>query len=419
MEANVFDDIFFTHTAERYRAAPLVKQRERYLVHLKATGARRSTLRKCANDQLSLVRLLDLKDGDRLSQSRIEAAAVLWAQPSGRRCDQAASRKTHDRFVSHSVRWLGFLGWLDKGGGGRHPHDAEVSAFERWMREERGLSAETIHDYCRAADRFFLWLAGRNKPLVAVEMTDIDDAVAAEHGRGAWGRRTRHDYAQRLRAFFLFAETRGWCRAGVAAGIMAPRFMADETVPKGLPREDVVRLLASVGGDRPVDKRDRAILMLFIGYGLRTGEVGGLRLDDLDWENAMLRVRCPKPGRTHLWPLSQGVGHNILRYIREARPSGFGRSLFFTMHAPIRPLDRKALGKMVRDRLAGIGVVTGRRGAHALRHAAAQHLLDQGTSMKVIGDFLGHRDPSSTTIYAKVDLAALREVAALDLEGLA
>ena len=60
----MFDDIFFTHTAERYRAAPLVKQRERYLVHLKATGARRSTLRKCANDQLSLVRLLDLKDGD-------------------------------------------------------------------------------------------------------------------------------------------------------------------------------------------------------------------------------------------------------------------------------------------------------------------------------------------------------------------
>jgi integrase/recombinase XerD len=57
MEAEMFDDIFFAHTAGRYRAAPLVEQRERYLVHLKATGARRSTLRKCATDQLSLVRL--------------------------------------------------------------------------------------------------------------------------------------------------------------------------------------------------------------------------------------------------------------------------------------------------------------------------------------------------------------------------
>ena len=415
----MFDDIFFTHTAERYRAAPLVKQRERYLVHLKATGARRSTLRKCANDQLSLVRLLNLEDGGRVSRSQIEAAAVLWAQPRGRRCDRTASPKTRDHFVIHGVRWLAFLGWLDERDDGRHPHDAEVQAFARWLREERGLSDATVQSYRAAADHFFGQLAAKGVRLSAVGMTDIDDAVAVEHGRGAWGRRTRHDYAQRLRAFFLFAETRGWCRAGLAAGIVAPRFMADETVPKGLRREDVVRLLASVGGDRAVDKRDRAILMLFIGYGLRTGEVGGLRLDDLDWENSMLRVRCPKPGRTHLWPLSQGVGHAILRYIREARPSGFGRSLFFTMHAPIRPLDRKALGKMVRDRLAGIGVVTGRRGAHAFRHAAAQYLLDQGASMKVIGDFLGHRDPSSTTIYAKVDLAALREVAALDLEGLA
>ena len=238
----------------------------------------------------------------------------------------------------------------------RHPHDAEVLRLRSGGCARNAVStAATVHDYCRAADRFFLWLAGRGTPLVAVGMTDIDDVIAEEHTRGAWGRRTRHDYAQRLRAFFLFAETRGWCRAGLAAGIVAPRFMADETVPKGLRREDVVRLLASVGSDRPVDKRDRAILMLFIGYGLRTGEVGGLRLDDLDWENAMLRVRCPKPGRTDLWPLSQGVGHAILRYIREARPSGFGRNLFFTTHAPIRPLDRKALGKMIRDRLAGTG----------------------------------------------------------------
>jgi integrase/recombinase XerD len=64
MEANMFDDIFFPHTAERYREAPLLEQRERDLVHLKATGARQSTLRKCANDQPSLVRLLDLKNGE-------------------------------------------------------------------------------------------------------------------------------------------------------------------------------------------------------------------------------------------------------------------------------------------------------------------------------------------------------------------
>lgn len=415
----MFEAIFFPRTAERYRTAPLPEPRARYLRHLNELGARRTTLRKSANDQLSLVRLLDLREGDRVSIPQIEAAAAIWALPKGHRYARAASPKARTLFVSRGIQWLRFLGWLDEPEHEHYPHHAGIAIFERWLRQERGLSTATIQDYCRAADHFFCRLAEKGVPLNAVWMTDIDDVLAAEHKRGVWKRRTIHDYAQRLRAFFLFAEARGWCRAGLAAGIMAPRFMADETVPKGITRDDALRLVASVREDRPVDKRDRAILMLFVTYGLRAGEVAGLRLDDLDWENEVIRVRCPKPGRTHVWPLSPDVGDAILRYIREARPTGLGRSIFFTSHAPIRPVGRKTLGKIVRDRLAGIGIVTGRRGTHALRHSAAQHLLDQGMSMKVIGDFLGHRAPSSTAIYAKVNLAALREVAALDLEGLA
>ena len=415
----MFEEIFFPKTAGKYRAAPLVEQRERYLVHLEGLGSTRTTLRKCASDQLSFVRLLNLQEEDRVSSHRLEAAATNWSRPKGRRCSRSASPKARARFVGRGIEWLRFLGWLDEPEHKPHPHQAEIVIFESWLCQERGLSRATIRDYCHAANRFIFWLAGKGVPLSAVRMTDIDDVIAAEHNRGAWSRRTIHDYAQRLRAFFRFAEAHGWCAPGLAAGIMAPRFLMDEAVPKGLRREDVLRLLASVQGNRPIDKRDRAILMLFVAYGLRAGEVGGLRLDDLDWEGEILRVRCPKPGRVHSWPLSHEAGHAILRYIREARPSGFGRVLFFTSRAPIRPLDRKSLCKIVHDRLAGIGIVSGRRGPHALRHAAAQHLLDQGMSMKVIGDFLGHRDPSSTAIYAKVNLAALREVSALDLEGLA
>ena len=77
--------------------------------------------------------------------------------------------------------------------------------------------------------------------------------------------------------------------------------------------------MATTDGDRLVDKRDRAILMLFIAYGLRAGEVGGLRLDDLDWENEMLQVRCPKPGRTHTYPLSRGVGDAIRGFWSEVQ----------------------------------------------------------------------------------------------------
>ena len=82
----------------------------------------------------------------------------------------------------------------------------------------------------------------------------------------------------------------------------------------------------------------------------------------------MLRVRCPKPGRIHSYPLSRGVGEAILRYIREVRPSGFGRTLFFT-HVRADPAARAAsLGKIVRERLDRLGIVAGKRGTHALRH---------------------------------------------------
>ena len=371
----MFEELFVIPAfVKKYQTAPLAEQRAHYLRCLQRLGARRSTLRRAANAQLSLIRLLDLQEGSTVTVLQVEAAAAIWARPKERRCKRAASLKVYERFVSFGIQWLRFLGWLDEPVTSCHPHHAEATIFEGWLRAERGLSEATIQSYRRAADHFFIWLAERGITLSILRMVDVDAAIMAERKRGCWNRRTIHDYAQRLKAFFIFAEARGWCRSGLAAGIMVPGFMADETIPKGLPREDVLRLLASVQGDRPVDKRDRAVLMLFIAYGLRAGEVAGLQLDDLDWENERLRVRCPKPGRTHLWPLTQSVGQAILSYVRNARPTGFGRSLFFTSCAPIRPLDRKSLSGIVASRLANIGIIAGRRGPHALRHAAAQHL---------------------------------------------
>ncbi len=413
----MFEEIFLPPAAAKHRNAPLADLRSGYLLQLKAGGAQRSTLRKHANAHLNLVRLLDPRDGNRISLNDIETAARLWANPEGRRSDRKATSKAKQRFISHCADLLHHLGWIESDGA-IQSFATELTVDDTGLRKERGRSPETVHGYCRTADHFLTRIAVRGVLISALAMADIDDIIGDEHRRGVWSRRTLHDYAQRLRAFIAFAEKRQWCCPGLAAGIVAPGYRADEVLPKGIERNDVERLLASVRGGRIVDLRDRAILMLFVSYGLRVAEVAGLRLDDFDWDARLLWVRCPKPGRTQLWPLSQDVGQAILDYLQQGRPTGYGRAVFFTSRAPVRPLDRKALGKIVRDRLAVIGVVTGRRGPHALRHAAAQHLLDRGMSMKVIGDFLGHRNPSSTAIYAKVDLPALREVAALDLETL-
>ena len=300
----------------------------------------------------------------------------------------------------------------------QHAHADEVAVFGAWMHKERGCSEETIYGCRNTVDRFFDWLDEWGIALDAVGIADVDRAVARWHARGC-SRRTVRGYAQRLRTFFRFAERRGWCTPELADGIMALRFHPGETVPKGLNRDEVLRLLKTSEGDRPADMRDRAILMLLITYGLRSGEVASLRLDDVNWAEETLRVRCPKPGRTHHYPLSRGVGQAIVRYITEVRPRRPRRTLFLTLRAPICPLGRSAMSQVVRRRLDRLGITGKRRGPHALRHAAAQHLLNRGLSIKEVGDYLGHRSISSTAVYAKVQLGTLREVADIDLEGLA
>ena len=121
----MFDELFTLPAfITKYEAAPLAEQRKRYLHHLREVGSCRSTLRKWANAQLNLVRILDLQEGDRVSIPRIEAAAAIWARPRGRRCDRAASTKARKQFASSGVQWLRFLGWLDEPERERHPHHA-------------------------------------------------------------------------------------------------------------------------------------------------------------------------------------------------------------------------------------------------------------------------------------------------------
>ena len=414
----MFEELFTRRAAiARHHATPLFEQRLRYLVHCAQAGTRRGTLRAVAAHQANLVRLLDLHEGERVSMTRIETAARQWSLPGGRRCTTAADPDARRRFFGHAVRWLRFVDMLEEPRATQHAHAGEVAVFVAWMRCERGWAEETIRGCRHTVDRFFDWLDERGVALASVTMTDIDQALARYHVRN-YSRVTIHDDAQRLRTFFRFAARQGWCTPGLAKGIMPSRFYPSETLPKRLNRDDVLRLLATTEGHRPGDLRDRAILMLLITYGIRAGEVVGLRLNDLDWEAETLRVRRPKPRRTHLYPLSRGVAQAIVHYLRDVRPPRPERTLFLTLNAPIRALSPVAISHLVTRRLDRLGITGKRRGPHALRHAAAQHLLDQGLSMKEVGDYLGHRSVCATSVYAKVQLDALREVADIDLEGL-
>ena len=220
-----------------------------------------------------------------------------------------------------------------------------------------------------------------------------------------------------FRGFFRYAETQGWV-SGIAASINAPHVYAHENLPISPTWEEVKRLIDSFSTDKATDLRARAIVLLLALYGLRCGEVAGLRLDDMDWINEILHVTRPKQRCTQQYPLNQTVGDAILRYIKKARPQCAYRQLFLTLDAPIRPLLPRCISHIVRSRLTILGIDVPKKGAHCLRHACARHLLDAGFSLKQIGDQLGHRSSSATREYVKVDLDGLRQVAELDLGDL-
>ena len=288
-----------------------------------------------------------------------------------------------------------------------------LAAFEDHMLSERGLSPVTIATCRERLTWLFDDLPSRRRSLQDIRITDIDDFIVKEHDKG-WTRRSLGALAGSLRCFFRYAEIQGWCATGLSAGIEGPRLYEREGIPEGPPWRDVQRLLESTRGDRPVDIRDHAILLLLALYGLRRGEVAHLRLDDIDWEGEAICVSRPKQRCIQRYPLLPVAG-DAIRYLREARPRTAHRQLFMALHGPIRSLSAMSISAVAASRLAAIGVALRPHGAHCLRHACAAHLLASGFSLKQIGDHLGHRAVNSTLSYTKVDLKGLRQVAEIDL----
>lgn len=211
--------------------------------------------------------------------------------------------------------------------------------------------------------------------LAAISIRQIDEAIARKGSRDHCRRTSIKFYADSLRAFFRYAETKDWCESGLASAIMGPRIYQDELLPSGPSWAVVQQLLASTTGDRSVDIRDRAILMLFAVYGLRSEEVWVCSWSTWTGTESSSISFGQSRGDPQQYPLTQTVGEAILRYVREVRLHRPSRHVFLTLYAPYSPLSRSSLWKAVNDRLRPLQPSTRHYGPHSLRHACATYLL--------------------------------------------
>jgi site-specific recombinase XerD len=413
-EATMFEQLFTQRsTIAHHHTSPYAAERRLYLSHLIKEGRSRNSLRVIAQLLISYAQHLPLQSTE-VRASDIQISAETWAKTRHRSASCLHSGKSE--FVFHATKWLRLLGRLYEPQQ-NHPFAMEREAFLRFQRLERGLAPITIDHYWRSIDELLIWLFREGKTLWDVTPDDIDLHIQRVAKRKLKRTSIAHQVAA-LRAFFRYAYSRGWCREGVCI-IDAPRIYRLESLPRGLPWNDVQHILASCAGDWPTEIRDRAMLMLLAVYGLRSAEVRSLRIDDIDWEREIIRIRRSKQLKTQQYPLVHEVGAAIVRYLREVRPKCKRREVFLTRMQPYRSLSGAALGFRVRFRIRQIGTVLPSTGAHALRHACATHLLSEGLSLKEIADHLGHASLEATQVYTKVDLLALREVGDLPLRSLA
>ena len=281
-----------------------------------------------------------------------------------------------------------------------------LSAFGHWMRQQRGTCDATVSEY-NPFVRELLEHIGEPSGLSASTLREF---VLEKHRSCGWAKAKQCTTA--LRMFLRFLIAKGCCTTGLEAAVPTLAHWRLATLPRYLQPEEVERVIASCDPSSRVGRRDRAILLLLARLGLRAGDIVHLRLSDIDWKNASIQV-CGKGRREMRLPLTQEMGQAIVDYLQAGRPRSSADTVFVRCRAPFHSLRSHCAVSVIVDRaLRRARVERPSRGAaHLLRHSLATSMLRGGASLSDIAGILRHRSIETTRIYAKVDVAALRQIA--------
>jgi integrase/recombinase XerD len=289
------------------------------------------------------------------------------------------------------------------------PAEAVVAAYRDYLLGERGLVEGSVVLHARVARLFLGELSDPIEAALAqLRPGDVTRFVVAQCGDGRRGTAWASTLVSGLRSLLVFLHITARVPVPLAAAVPSVASWRLSSLPRGLDRDHVARILASCDRATAVGRRDYAILMLLSRLGLRACEVAALTLDDIDWRAGELTIHG-KGGQTDQLPLPGEVGQALVACLRDPRRDGECRAVFLRTFAPDGALSVKAIGAVLRDACDRAGVPT--VGTHRLRHTVATDLLAAGAPLTEIAPVLRHTNLSSTAIYAKVDRRALRALA--------
>jgi site-specific recombinase XerD len=289
--------------------------------------------------------------------------------------------------------------------------DDLAALYGQYLRDRQGLAASTIERYRTVARQF---LHERfDGGAIDLRSLHAGDVIAfAQRQSRCLQPPALKCVTNAMRSFLRYVQYRGEATSALAAAVPAvAAWTTTPAMPKAISPEHAQRAIDSCDLDTGGGLRDRAVLLLLARLGLRSNEIITLQLEDCDWDSGSLRVRG-KNGREQLLPMPADVGAAIAAYLRHGRPMSNDRHVFLRSIAPIRGLmpGSDAVGTIVRHALQRAQVDAPHRGSHQFRHALAVRMLQAGASLGEIGEVLRHQNPQTTSIYARVDINALRSL---------
>jgi len=345
----------------------------------------------------------------------IEPFIECWLKEHGKGETNDPRRGTASRAIRNPIHQLIRLilpGYSNSGRSVSDPFVDSAPDFFSFLRKQRGLKETTLIQYRHYLRRFEDYLCSNGLQAFSGLSSAVLSAFITETGREL-DKRSVQSLCSILKTFLRYLFYAGLQTRDLSQQIESPRHYRLANLPRSISWDEVRQMLETVDRRTPAGKRDFAILLLLVTYGLRAREVAALTLDDIDWKRERVHIPERKSGHAARYPLSSIVGEAVLAYLQHGRPkpNAGTRALFLRAFAPYTPLSWNAVSLRAKYYLRKAGIEVPRPGSHTLRHTCVQRLVDAHVSLKTIGDYVGHQTPDATKIYTKVDIERLREVA--------
>lgn len=293
------------------------------------------------------------------------------------------------------------------------PLPPEAEDLLLFLAAERGRSAATLAAYRRDLRAYAAWLLEHHLTVADVTEPDLVDYVGALRARGLAPASVARSLVP-VRGLHRFLAAEGRAAVDPSAHVERPR--VPRGVPKALSEDEVLRLLAAPTGDGPIARRDRAMLEVLYGTGLRVSELVGLSLGDVDLDASLLRA-FGKGSKERIVPVGGHATRALVAWLGEGgRPAlvperwrrrGDAEAVF--LGARGGRLTRQGAWDVLRRHGEQVGL-GGRLSPHVLRHSCATHMLDRGADIRAVQELLGHASITTTQLYTLVSTERLWDV---------